>query len=213
MGRDGVKGKRAEFPLRPRSQQLFHLGEKDLRACGGELEHTQVFGVGAGRVEVLAQGQDAVAGQGHLHFLAAKVVAAFHRQGIRVGGVEQAAQHLGVEEHVGVQKHKTLAGLFAGQPERVETIGLGVAGVGHIFDRGAQLGFDRGGVIAHHDKHAFEAAGFERLQLVLNQRALAHLQQTLRAVVGTSAQAAAPPSSQDDGRHVWHNSHSVAGAR
>ena len=122
-------------------------------------------------------------------------------QGIVDPRGQQVVEHLRVEEHVAVQDDEAVTQQVAREPQRVEAVRGGVPAVQHEvhLPRAGQAHLVR--AVPGHDGDGGDAGRLQRLDLAVQQGAVADARQALRAIADHALQASAPARGKDDRPH------------
>src|SRR5581483_11660089 len=124
-----------------------------------------------------------------------------------------------MEQHVTVHDHEPLVQQRSCQPQRIQTVRLRESRVLDVGDAAAALQPHRLGLTPDHDRDVADAGGTQRIDLPLEQRAIAHANETLRFVARRSVQSRALAGCENDPYHTVTSlqspvaSHAAAGTR
>src|SRR6266850_4476254 len=207
------KGCRQPFPNGAAGDQAVHLLDEYRCACPAELSDADVLAIGLCRIDALGNRGDAPCANLDFHLLVRilAVTACRDQQGIVVARRQQILEQLLREEHVTVEDDESVGQQIAGDPQRVQAVGRGEAHVLDKFNSGTADAADVVGAVAGDDGHRLNAAGAQRRQLSLEQRAGTDTRETLRKGACHASKASPSAGSKYDGSHARSQTARVCG--
>jgi hypothetical protein len=181
-----------------------HLLDEGERPCRTEARDADVLRVALVLGQRLRNRRDEAAAHPHLHLLVAVrhgVAPARHEQRVVASRGEEIVEQLRMEEDVAVQHEEPVQQQIAREPERVEAVGRRVPRVVHDVHVPRTAALHLLDAEPGDDGDAVDPRGLERVDLPVEQRAVADAGQALRPIADDALQPPAASRGQDDGPH------------
>lgn len=191
------------------TQRLLHCLTKPPRAGGVEAQQADRLGIDRVHRQVLADAQQPLTVEHHLHVVIVVTGLAVHGQADRRRRRrQQALDHRLLEHRVAVEQQHIALERVAGDPaaaqvvrnlkERIELRAHRPAVVVTL-----QQGLDGGGSIASDHRDRPDTGSQQGIELPLQQRLAVQVDEALGTIGGERQQAPALAGAQDDGLHDW----------